>query len=515
MINPTRRQFVTAMGAGLGLGLAGCKAKLVTEPHFSDYPFKLGVASGEPGTDGFVIWTKLAPDPLNGRGLGNQAIPVRWEVAVDPDLQNIVQRGEALATPDWGHSVHVEIGGLNPGRTYWYRFQSGGEISRVGRTITFPTDPSRLRFAVASCQNYEMGYFGAYQHMLKDKLDFILFLGDYIYESVEKEGHLRLHSGVEAETLNQYRQRYTQYRLEPELQNAHAAMPWVVTADDHEVDNDYAGLNNYGEVDKAQFARRRAAAYRAYYEFMPLRHAQQPVSSSIQLYRGFEFGGLARMSITDMRQFRDDQPCHIPGEKPGRAVGEECTERLKEERTMLGNVQEQWLDARLRGSEAQWNIIAQQQYTNPMKQKDEDGETTWWTDDWNGYPAARERLLNSVKTSGAKNPVFIAGDIHSFWANVVPGDRSDLASDPIASEFVTGAITSDGPPYDYFMSLMPDNPQVRFFESRFQGYIVCDVNHERWRTDYYAVDQLVRNDPERRLIASYEVKPGKPGPVAV
>lgn len=512
MTHPTRRQFVTAIGAGLGLGLAGCKTTLVTEPQFSDYPFKLGVASGEPDSNGFVLWTKLAPDPMNGGGLDNLAIPVSWEVALDEGMQNIVQHGEALATPDWGHSVHVEVSGLTAGQTYWYRFSSGGETSPVGRTITFPDDPSQLRFAVASCQNYELGYFGAYEHMIRDQLDFVLFLGDYIYETVNRAGHMRLHTGVEPETLNQYRQRYAQYRLEPQLQRAHAALPWIVTADDHEVDNDYAGLNNFGDVERALFARRRAAAYQAYYEFMPLRQAQRPVASKMQLYRGYEFGTLASMSLIDLRQYRDVQACHHPDKKPGRAVGDECPERLEEDRTMLGSVQEDWLETRFASSQAQWNIIAQQQYINPMRQKNAAGEPNWWTDDWNGYPAARERLLNSIVTTGVNNPVFVAGDIHSFWANATPGDRSNFASAPIASEFVTGAITSDGPPYEYFMSLMPDNPQVRYFESRAQGYIVCDINRDRWRTDYYAVDRSVRSNAERHVLASYVVKPGNPEP---
>jgi len=221
------------------------------------------------------------------------------------------------------------------------------------------------------------------------------------------------------------------------------------------------------------------------------------------------------MSITDMRQYRDDQACHVPGKKPGRAVGEDCTERLEEDRTMLGGTQEQWLDERFASSKAQWNIIAQQQQINPFVQKNAAGEPNWWSDNWNGYPAARERLLNSIESTGAKNPVFVAGDIHSFWASATPGDRSNFASDPIASEFVTGAITGDGPHYEFFMSLMPDNPQVRYFESRLQGYIVCDVDSERWHTDYYAVDRSVRNNPKRHVLASYEVKSGLPGPQAV
>jgi len=513
MIQTTRRKFVTAIGAGLGLGLAGCKATLIPAPRSADYPFKLGVASGEPDTSGFVIWTKLAPEPLKGDGgMADQVVPVNWAVATDRRMSNTVRSGQVLATPDWGHSVHVEVSGLRPGKTYWYRFESGGETSPVGRTITFPEDPSRLRFAVASCQNYEVGYFGAYEHMLGDNLDFILFLGDYIYETVNRKGHLRLHKGVESETLEQYRQRYTQYRLETDLQNAHAAMPWLVTLDDHEVDNDFAGLNNYGDVDKVEFAQRRAAAFKAFYEFMPLRSAQRPVGSDMQLYRSFEFGSLASMSMTDMRQFRDNQACREPGKKPGRAVGADCTERLDEDRSMLGAVQEQWLDTRMANSSAHWTIIAQQQHINPWVQTGDAGEPNWWTDDWNGYPAARERLLNSLASSGAKNPVFLAGDIHSFWATALPGDRSNRASTPIATEFVTSGITSAGPPHDYFMSLMPKNPQVRYFDSRLAGYIVCDVNRKRWRTDYYAVDPDVPNNPERALVASYVVEPGNPDP---
>jgi alkaline phosphatase D len=510
MLHPTRRRFITAIGAGIGLGVAGCKTTLVAQPTFSDYPFKLGVASGEPDTDGFVIWTRLAPEPMSQGSLGNLAIPVNWQVATDKNMQNIVQQGEVLAMQDWGHSVHVEVSGLRSGHEYWYQFNSGGEISPVGRAATFPEDPSRLRFAAASCQNYQFGYFGAYEHMIRDQLDFVLFLGDYIYESNDEDPPVRRHVGLEAETLNQYRQRYSQYRLDPHLQKAHAALPWVVMIDDHEVDNDFAGLNNWGDVDKATFARRRAAAYKAFYEFMPLRAAQRPVGADIQLYRGFEVGGLARISMTDLRQYRDNQACRLPGVKPGRPIGEECTERLEEGRTMLGPEQEQWLNDRLAGSGAQWNIIVQNQFITPWEQENNEGEPNWWTDDWNGYPVARERLLNSIQDIGVKNPVFLAGDIHSFWANEIPGDRRNLNSAPIASEFVTGAITSNGPPYDFFMSLMPKNPHVKYYESRLQGYIVCDINRDRWRTDFYAVDREIRENPPRRKLASYELTTGNP-----
>jgi alkaline phosphatase D len=509
----TRRQFVTALSAGVGLGLAGCNARQISDPNFSDYPFKLGVASGDPYTDGFVIWTRLVPNLEDEQELDGQTIQVNWQLATDENMKSIVRSGQALATPQWGHSVHVEIGGLDAGRSYWYRFEAGGERSQTGRCITFPQNPTQLRFAVASCQNYESGYYGAYQHMINDNLDFVLFLGDYIYENNRKEHQrLRRHIGPEPETLGQYRQRMMQYKLDPDLQQAHAAMPWLLTWDDHEVDNDYANLNNYQDVEKTVFAKRRAAAYKAYYEHMPLRLAQRPDAHSALMYRGFEFGDLASLSITDMRQYRDNQACRLPGEKPGRAVTDDCTERLLEDRTMLGTKQEKWLDKRLNSSQSQWNIIAQQQYINPLKQKNSEGETTRWTDDWNGYPNARERLLNSVSNRQVSNPVFLAGDIHSFWAIGIPSDRTDYNSEPMATEFVSGAITSDGLPYDYFMSLMPENPHIKFFESRVQGYTVCTVSHENWRTDFYQVEITHRDHPKRQVIASFEVEPGKPFP---
>jgi alkaline phosphatase D len=516
MSHQTRRQFVSAISAGIGLSLTGCNKAVSTRPTFSDYPFKLGVASGDPDTNGFVIWTRLAPDLRDGGMLEEPAIAVNWQVATDEKMQQVVRDGIAVASSDWGHSVHVEVDGLDPGRPYWYRFRAGGEISPIGRCITFPVEPTQLRFAVASCQNYEVGIFGAYQHLVDQNPDFVLFLGDYIYESnkdVDEDGAVaRRHNGVEPETLQQYRQRLVQYKVDPDLQTAHAAMPWLVTWDDHEVDNDYAGLDNYQDVEKTKFAVRRAAAYKAYYEHMPLRLAQKPDQSSAQMYRGFKFGSLASMSITDMRQYRDNQACRIPGKKPGSAIGDHCAERTLESRTMLGEGQEQWLDQRMAESESQWNIIAQQQYINPLRQFDANGDTNWWADDWNGYPAARERLLNSITRHNVSNPVFIAGDIHSFWAIGIPADRSDFSSEPIATEFVTGAVTSPGPPYDYFMSLMPSNPHVRFFESRVQGYTICSLDKEHWRTDFHSVDITTRNQPKHEVFASFEVEPGNPEP---
>jgi hypothetical protein len=223
----TRRRFLQASSALL----AGCAA----QPRFASDPFKLGVASGYPAPDGFVLWTRLVG--------AQEPVRVRWEIFADDALRKVVASGDATAEAEWAHSVHEEAKGLEPGRPYWYRFTAGDAQSPVGRTRTAPmaaSTPERLRFAFASCQQYEQGYYGAYRHMVADELDLAVFLGDYIYESSWGRDHVRKHDAPEPYTLADYRGRYQLYKSDPDLQAAHAAMPWIVTWDDHEVDNDYA-----------------------------------------------------------------------------------------------------------------------------------------------------------------------------------------------------------------------------------------------------------------------------------
>ena len=309
-----RRSFLFAATAALAA------PRLWASPAFTAYPFTLGIASGAPLPDGVVLWTRLAPAPLDGGGLPPAAIEVRWEVADDEGFRRIVGSGTTLAEPLLAHSVHVEVSGLAPARWYWYRFMAGDAVSPVGRTRTAPTAGAavdRLRFAFASCQQYEQGFYAAHRHLAAEDLDLVVFLGDYIYESSWGSRHVRKHEGPEPTTLEQYRNRYARYKSDPDLQRSHAVFPWLVTWDDHEVDNDYA--NDRAEDLDPDFLVRRAAAYQAYWEHMPLRTGARPNGPHMQLYGRHEFGRLARVHVLDGRQYRDHQVCPRAGR--GRARG--------------------------------------------------------------------------------------------------------------------------------------------------------------------------------------------------
>src|SRR5829696_1759568 len=316
-------------------------------------PFTLGVASGDPLPDGVVLWTRLAPTPLDpGGGMPDAPVPVAYEVAADERFRRIVRRGSALARPAGAHTVHADVRGLRPGATYWYRFRAGGELSPTGRARTAPAAGARVRrarFATASCQNYQDGYYTAHQALAGEDLDFVVFLGDYIYEGRPNPAALRSHDGVaEPLTLDEYRSRHALYRSDPDLQAAHAAFPWVVTLDDHEVDNNWADdiPQDPGLQSPEAFRARRIAAFQAYWEHMPLRRAQAPRGPDMTLYRRLGWGDLLQLDVLDTRQYRSDQPTSLAGAEDPAS-------------TMLGAEQEAWLDRGLAGSSARWNALAQ------------------------------------------------------------------------------------------------------------------------------------------------------------
>jgi alkaline phosphatase D len=263
----TRRNFLLR-SAALSAALALPSQRIIAQPRFAQNPFSLGVASGYPQPDAVVLWTRLAPDPLNGGGMPEAPVAVRWEIAADARFSRIVDRGEVIAAPQFAHAVHVSARGLEPSRWYWYRFMAGDAVSTTGRTRTAPAADDargRLAFAIASCQHYEHGQYAAYRDMAQQSLDLVIHAGDYIYEGSWGRGKVREHHNTEPYTLADYRNRYAQYKLDPHLQAAHAACPWLVTWDDHEVDNDYARDRSQDMDPVEVFLARRAAAYQAYY----------------------------------------------------------------------------------------------------------------------------------------------------------------------------------------------------------------------------------------------------------
>lgn len=515
-----RAAQLAAVTVGTQLAAASCGAgPLVSSGSASrilrGYPFTLGVASGDPVADGFVIWTRLAPNPFDPLDITADAIEVIWEIASDAEMKAIVKSGTAVARRGLGHAVHVEARGLPAGRPFWYRFRiPGGDASPVGRTWTAPLLSAKLaqmRIAYTSCQHFEQGYFTAYDHMVRDNPDLILHLGDYIYESSWGE-QVRRHDGPEPVSLTEYRARHALYKTDSSLQRAHAHCPWLLTWDDHEVDNDYAAFESEDYQDKDAFVKRRAAAYQAYFEHLPLRAVALPRASEMRLYQRSTFGDLAEIAMLDNRQYRSPQACRTP-EKGGAQVviNDQCAELLDPNRQLLGKDQERWLTRGFGRSKALWNIVAHASLFARLNQR-KDGQPATWTDDWNGYPVVRDRVLSQMQTSKLSNPIIIGGDIHSFWVNDVQADWRDPTSPVVASEFVSSSISSAGPNFEQFSAMLQENPHVKFFDSRIRGYALATLTPKTYRTDLRTIDDVRNPQTKASTLGAWIVENGKPGP---
>ena len=513
----TRRTALTGLGNVLvasSLPATWLRAEEVRK--FSRDPFTLGVASGYPQSDTVVLWTRLAPAPLEpGGGLAAASvIPVSWELATDEHMRSVVRTGVEYATPQWAHSVHVEPTGLDSARDYWYRFTAGGVRSPIGRTRTAPRPDAavtRLKIAVASCQQYEHGYFVAYRHMVDDQPDLVLHLGDYIYEATWGQNLLRSHNAPEAFTLDDYRVRHALYRGEPELQTAHAACPWLVIWDDHEVENDYAGETSEEDDPRDWFLARRAAAYQAFYEHMPLPRRAVPFGSEMRIFTQRSFGTLANLYMLDTRQYRSPLACTEPGRRSSRIV--DCAELRDPTRTKLGAVQEGWLTGRMSASHSSWNLFASGTVMAYIDEQRGPGER-FWNDSWNGYPAARARFADSLVRTRVANPIVLSGDIHAFLTanhRQVPHDRE---SPLIASEFTTTSISSQGIPQRALDERRAENPDLLFASSERRGYLRLDLTPQRVQADLVAMDSVADRRAGRFVQASFVVEAGKPGPVS-
>jgi len=480
--------------------------------RISDNAFTLGVASGSPARGGFVLWTRLAPTPLSpDGGMAKETVPVTWEVAADEHMRNVRASGVSYATPDWAHSVHVEVAGLEPDRPYWYRFTAMGQQSPIGRTRTAPAADSKrdsLKVAVASCQNYEHGFYAAYRHMAADAPDLIVHVGDYIYEGGNGGDAVRPHGASEAYTLEDYRIRHALYRLDPDLQVAHAAAPWLCTWDDHEVDNDYAGDISEQDDDPALFSLRRAVAMKAYYEHLPVPRSAVPFGSAMRLYQQRNFGPLASFYMLDGRQFRSAHACGGPGRRGARRV-ENCAEVTDESRTMLGSRQEAWLAQRLQSASARWNLLAQGVMMSYLDELAGPGEQ-FYTDSWNGYAAARQRLLAAVAQPQVKNPLILSGDIHAFFAgrlNAVPGRPETPV---VASELVTTSITSRQPGVAMIKSLTEINPNILYGSAQYRGYLRLNIDNDLLRGDMVGLDDATNPHSGAKVVRSFVMPAGQP-----
>ncbi|AQR63078.1 alkaline phosphatase [Brevundimonas sp. LM2] len=513
----SRRRLLRSAATLAALSLApvsvwGCVSARVP---LGGYPFTLGVASGDPLADGFVAWTRLAPRPLEADG-GMPAAPVevRWIVAEDAALTRVVADGRTIAAPEAGHSVHVEVQGLRPDREYWYRFMAGGEASQIGRARTTPAAGApvdRLRACFTSCQKYEAGFYAGYRHLVEENPDLILFLGDYIYEGDPgSRQSVRLHQNPEPLDIGGYRVRYATYKTDPLLQAAHAAAPWVVIWDDHEVVNDY-GADRGDGADPASFLARRAAAYQAYFEHMPLRRTMRPVGPDMQLYRTVDWGDLAQFQLVDDRQYRDAPPCMAPGQT-GKLIAD-CDDRRDPARSILGGRQEAWLLDTLARSDARWNLLTQQTLFGPMAVRDPADMTQarFSNDGWDGYPAGRDRITARWVEAGVSNPLVLGGDIHAFAAGTI---RNGPDGPVVASEFVGGSMTSLGMEPAIASLIKGLNPRLEVLETARRGYGRLDLTAGRAYVAFRALADARDPDSALSTLNAFVVENGRAGVTA-
>jgi alkaline phosphatase D len=513
----TRRTLLLSSAVA---GVAGAATTLPLSAAAATYrgplrsdPFTLGVASGDPEPDGFVIWTRLAPTPLAEDGLGgmpSRDVPVEWEIAADERFHRVVRRGATLARSAAAHTVHVEVAHLSPGREYFYRFRAERHVSRTGRTRTAPARwsmPASLAMSFVSCSQYEHGYFTAYRRLAEDEPELVLHLGDYQYEYragdyVIPGGNPRDHLGPETVTLANYRQRHAQYKADADLQAAHAVAPWAVVFDDHEVENNWA--DETPEQPDPNFLVRRAAAFQAYYENMPLRRTSIPRGIDMQLYRRIQWGRLATFHMLDTRQFRDDQACG-DGYK-------DCAAAYDPARSITGAEQERWLLDGFRRSTARWDVLGQQVF---FGQRDNNSGPAVVTsmDSWDGYVASRERITRGWMDAGVRNPVVLTGDVHAHWADDLKLDYQDPTTRTVGTELVCSSITSGGNGADSVPAVHPWtawNPHLRFYNNQ-RGYVRTRITPGTMTADFRVLPYVNTPGAPAHTRATFVIEDRVPG----
>ena len=487
-----------------------------SQPRLPEDPFAAGIASGSPGPTSVVLWTRLL-----GAGLAREPVTVQWEIADDEAFTRIVGKGQAQALPELAHSVHVEAQGLAPDRWYFYRFMAGPWTSATGRTRTFPlpdAQAQKLRLAYASCQRWEHGWFGAWRHLRADAPDLVVFLGDYIYEYPGASQAVRLPTGGWVTNLDEYRARYALYKSDADLQAMHQSCPWLFTWDDHEVQNDYAGeqAGNAGPP-AADFGQRRAAAYQAWYEHMPVRasvltRALQGLADGrgLRIYGEQRFGRLAQLLLLDGRQYRSPQACTRDGRLGSSTVNPLACEALADPaRTMLGMEQERWLHDRLAAGGATWSVLGQGTLFGPRDLVPGPG-TLVWNDGWDGYPAARQRLVDSLRASGAANPVIFGGDVHENWVGHVKADYARPDSANVGVEFCGTSITSRTTAPEHLRNRWIDNPHFVHADAMHRGYGLADFTPGRLEVALRVLDDATRKDAQVSTQARFVVAAGRP-----
>ncbi len=472
MVDRQRRTLLigaAATVAALRLGASALVSARPSAPLPAD-PFTLGVASGDPAADGFVLWTRLAPDPLTGGGMPREAVPVSWEVATDEAFSNVRANGVVNAVADLAHTVHVEVEGLEPDTAYWYRFSVEGWDSPVGRSRSLAVgSPDALRFGFVSCQSYASGFYPALAALAEEDCDLWLHLGDYIYENAGG-GPTRSHGPDECVTLAQYRDRYALYKTDPDLQAAHHAAAVIPIWDDHEVDNNYTVVDD----------ERRAAGYRAWFEHQPVR-LSPPDGPSLEIFRRFSWGDLATFHMLDVRQYRDPAPC-------GGALAD-CPERAGEDRAMLGTDQETWLQAGLAASDAVWDVVGQQVVFTPLP-----FGPSFNNDQWDGYPQARDRVWELLKQR--PNPVVVTGDIHAAGVASLNETLGDVTTPRIGTELVGTSVSSRFEPslVEVATAVISALPYIEYGNAADRGYTIVDLTREAMRATFKVVSTIDSRD---------------------
>ncbi|GAA1083527.1 alkaline phosphatase D family protein [Kitasatospora arboriphila] len=528
---PRRRRVLkaaalTAGAAVLPIAAGTAPATAATAPQFLH-----GVASGDPLADGVVLWTRVTPTPdaVPGSGAG-PATDVVWQIATDKSFTSVRASGTVTTAAATDHTVKVDVRGLTADTVYWYRFTAGGVSSPVGRTRTAPAADAaldRLRLGVASCANWEAGYFSAYRHLAaRGDLDVFLFLGDYIYEY--KTGEfcaagkvVRPHDPAhEITTLADYRTRHGRYKTDPDLQGLHAIVPTVAIWDDHEFANDAwsGGAENHTPGTEGDWSARMAAAKQAYFEWMPVRP-----SIAGTTYRRLRYGKLADLHLLDLRSFRSQQV----------KVGSGDVDSA--DRTMTGRAQLDWLKSGLSASDTTWRLIGNEVMISPVaflslpdyllrpiaKLLGLPGEGLAINpDQWDGYTHDRRELLGHLKNNGIGNTVFLTGDIHSAWAADVPSEAATYpASGSVATEFVVTSVSSDN--IDDFLKVAPQtlslvaaaaiqaaNRHIKWVDLDSHGYGVLDITPQAVQMDYYILSDRTRRDATTKWTRSYRTRTG-------
>ncbi len=513
----SRRDFLRRAGLGsAAIGtlslLPGCESGSsgARAPGAGTVEFRHGVASGDPLADRVMLWTRVS-------GLASGSISIDYLVCADAEMNVRVTGGSATTDSSRDYTVKVDVAGLQPATTYYYRFTVGEVRSPVGRTRTAASGPTeRLRVGVVSCASLAHGYFNAYRTLAeRADLDVVLHLGDYIYEYPTGEyGSVRAYEPAhEILTLDDYRTRHAQYKRDPDLQALHRQHPMINVWDDHETaDNSWRdGANNHTEGAEGVWQQRKAWAIQAYYEWLPIR--QVDPQDRTRIYRDFSYGSLVDLLMLDTRIIDRDEPEGLPP-LPGSSIKDP-------DRRLIGPAQRDWLFERLSASTATWRLIGQQVVMHPWQfvglPQALGGGQQLNGDAWDGYQAERAAFIRHLRDNGINNTVILTGDVHSSWAADLTDDPNNpMAYNPltgegaVAAEFVATSITSpfavDIP--EGQQVFLVNNPHIRYTDWDRKGYLLLDITPERLQGEWWYVDRFTEPGGTETFGRGYAMQAG-------